>query len=118
MTEADLYAIVWSGVLWDLGIHLIIGGIIGVIPQRPRTAYIVVMVVCVAEALLLAGGMTLVGGAFIAMAVHEDQPLWSATGAMILALFAGLFLVSLIVKGLPMLGSAWLARKLLRRQRP
>lgn len=107
-----------TALLWGVGAHAIVGGVIGIIPKRPRTAYVVVQFVCVAEALLVAGGMTMFGGAFIAMAAHESEPLWSATGAMILALFAGFFLVSLIVQGLPMMAGAWLARKLLRRQQP
>lgn len=107
-----------TALLWGLGAHAIVGGVIGIIPERPRTAYVVVLVVCLAEALLVAGGVTLFGGSFIAMAVHDDEPLWSATGAMILALFGGFFLASLIVQGLPMICGAWLARKLLRRQQP
>lgn len=115
--EADLNFGV-TAVLWGLGAHAIVGGVIGIIPERPRTAYVVVLFVCLAEALLVAGGATMFGGAFIAMAAYEDKPLWSATGAMILALFGAFFFASLILQGLPMMGGAWIARKLLRRQQP
>lgn len=112
--EADLNFGV-TALLWGGGAHAIVGGVIGIIPERSRTAYVVVLVVCLAEALLLAGGVTIFGGAFFGMAALENESLWSKTGATILALFAGFFLMSLIVQGLPMMAGAWLARRVFRR---
>jgi RsiW-degrading membrane proteinase PrsW (M82 family) len=115
MTEPDINAMILPGLLWDLGAHVVMGGVIGLIPQRPRTAYILILIICLAEALLVAAAATLFGGAFIAMAAPEHEPLWSSTGAIILALFAGLFLVSFVTQGLPTLFGAWLSRRIFRR---